>query len=279
MKEGMKMMIAVLATAMVCIAGTYVLVDNDEGSSGSTLSVVGSTSIQPLMTQYAEEFEKYSDISLNIQPGGSSAGVSNTLNGTADIGMVSRDLKASEASQGLVVTTIGKDAVVMIVNDDVVSILPATGLSLDDLKKIFNGTYTNWNQVPGVTADKKINPVLREEGSGTRDCFESVTGGVPPTNAQWTSLSSTGAVMTQVNNTPGSIGYISMGSVTADVNVTKLSGVEASAETVKNDTYKLYRNLNLITKGEPKGDAAFLLNWILSEQGQDILEAAKFIRI
>lgn len=79
--------------------------------------------------------------------------------------MCSRDLKASEAEKGLIPTIIGKDGVAVIVNGAGVK-----DLTIEQVAKIYDGTYTNWSQVGGV--DKSIGVVCREDGSGTRECFE-----------------------------------------------------------------------------------------------------------
>lgn len=84
-------------------------------------------------------------------------------------------------------------------------------------------------------------------------------------------------VIQQGNSTPGGIGYISLGSITSDVNGVKVDGVSPSSETVYDGTYTLQRNLILVTKGEPQDKVQFFLNWIVSEQGQKILENAGFI--
>ena len=69
----MTTLIAVILTAVICIAGTYVLVG--EKSSNTTLTITGSTTVQPLMVAFQEEFEQYSSITLNVSVGGSGVGI------------------------------------------------------------------------------------------------------------------------------------------------------------------------------------------------------------
>lgn len=273
MKDSMKMIIAVLVTAVVCIAGTYVIASNGNSNEGETITIKGSTTIQPLMDKYQEEFEKYSNITLEISGGGSGEGTKAAINGTANIGMASRALKDSELSQGLVATKIGKDAVAVIVNADVTGV---TSLTQAQLTGIYNGTITNWNQVGGP--DKTIAPIIREAGSGTRECFETKTGEMPAQNS-YAVQASTGGMITQVNQTPGAIGYVSLGSLNSSCHPVGYEGVTASVDNVNNGSYGIVRDLVLATKGSPTGATAFFINWILSEQGQKILENAGFIKL
>lgn len=175
-----------------------------------TIAVGGSTTIQPAMALFKEAYEKqYPYVTVEITSGGSGAGANGTISGTLDIGMCSRDLKASEMSAGLVPTVIGHDGVAVIVNGAGVG-----NLTLEQIAKIYDGTYTNWKQVGG--ADRSIAVIARDESSGTRECFDtamkSVVGGWNmKTYASF--LNSTGAVISQVNTVSGSIGYVSIGAL------------------------------------------------------------------
>ncbi len=181
----------------------------DPDKDGKTMiAISGSTTIMDTMTRIAEGYmAKYPYMKVSITGGGSGQGASNTINGVSDIGMCSRDLKASEAEKGLIPTIIGKDGVAVIVNGAGVK-----DLTIEQIAKIYDGTYTNWSQVGGV--DKSIGVVCREDGSGTRECFEeSVKASTPgwKMKSDVNSLSSTGAVIKMIGNTDGSIGYISIG--------------------------------------------------------------------
>ena len=273
------MIAAVLLTAVVCIAGTYSLTANNENSGDSDLTVTGSTTIQPLMSLFQEEFEKYASVTMNVTGGGSGAGATAAINGTADIGMLSRDLKASEISSGLIAHVIGMDGVVVIVNSNV----GVTDLTLEQLEQIYDGKITNWKDVGGI--DLTIAVIAREDGSGTRDCFDTAMKTV---NSSFTmkddvaTYNSTGGVTSAVNSTPGSIGYVNLNAVEHLSSGTKsisVDGITATADTVIDGSYEISRNLVLATNGEATGMTAFFLNWVLSEDGQEIVEEAGFVRI
>jgi len=273
------MIVAVLLTAVVCIAGTYSLTSNSGSSEDSDLTVTGSTTIQPMMSLFQEEFEKYASVTMNVTGGGSGAGATAAINGTADIGMLSRDLKSSEISSGLVAHVIAMDGVVIIVNSDV----GVTDLTLEQLAKIYDGEITNWKDVGGM--DLTIAVVAREDGSGTRECFETTMKTVDSSFVMKNDVAtynSTGGVTSAVNSTPGSIGYVNLNAVEHLSNNTKaisVDGIAATSATVTDGSYEISRNLILVTKGEATGMAAFFLNWVISEDGQKIVEDAGFVRI
>ena len=280
MNDHLKVIIAVVLTAVICVAGSAMIFNGDaqEGNKNQTLTIAGSTTVQPLMSKFQEEFEKYVNVTLNVSGGGSSAGASAVIQNTADIGMMSRDPKQSELDGGLKATVIGLDAVVIIVSKDA----GVSNLTVEQIAKIYSGEYTNWNQVGGN--DKKINPVVREEGSGTRDCLEealkSALDGYE-TSSAFPAVESTGSMKTRVESTSGAIGYVSLSAaseLTAETIAVSVDGVTASVETVSSNDYPIYRTLILATNGEATGMTAFFFNWILSPAGQNIVEEMGFVK-
>ena len=178
------------------------------------LDISGSTTIEPIMNKLVEAYEaEYKDagvtIRITVSGGGSGVGANNAASGQSDIGMCSRDLKSEEEAKGLKSIQIGRDGVAVIVNNAGVE-----NLTLEQIAKIYSGEITNWNQVGGN--DKTIAVIARDDSSGTRECFDEKMGealegwemkaGVPEQN-------STGAVLTQVQNTEGAIGYVSIGAL------------------------------------------------------------------
>lgn len=106
--------------------------------------VAGSSSVTPVMEKLKEAYlEKNPDVEIEIQQSDSSTGMSDTIDGTCDIGMASRDLKDSETEKGLTATVIAMDGITVIVNND----SPVEGLTSEQVKNIFTGDAVIWNDV------------------------------------------------------------------------------------------------------------------------------------
>lgn len=281
MNNNMKILTVALAVIIVA-AGVYVAFGNSNSDEEAPvkISIQGSTTVAPIMLGVQEAYAvKHKNITLDITANGSGTGAAAAINGQANIGMLSRDLTASEISQGLVAKVIGHDGIAVIINKSQSGI---TDLTSEQLAKIYCGQITNWSDVGGT--NKKINVVSREDGSGTRDGFESaikkkVSGWSIITDKQ--EINSTGSMMTKVNSTVDSIGYISVGytsRISSDTAVIKVDGKEATVENVLAKTYPIQRDLILATKGAATGTSLDLINWILGAEGQNIVEAKGFIK-
>ncbi len=247
--------------------------ENASGVSG-TVKVAGSTSVQPLSEELVAAFEEqYSDVTVNVQGGGSSAGVEAANSGTANLGASSRELNGEEKEYGLTETVIARDGIAVVVNTE----NNVTDLTLEQVKKIFTGEIKNWNEVGGE--NKPITVIVREAGSGTRGAFEEIVlGGDAKFDANAIIQNSTGAIKKGVISDPNAVGFISLGSVDSAVKAVKVDGVEASAETVINGSYKISRPFLYLTKGEPDAATKVFIDFVLSEEGQQIV-AEEFIPV
>ena len=134
-------------------------------------------------------------------------------------------------------------------------------------------------------ASGTIDVISREDGSGTRGAFIELFGieekqgdeKVDMTTEDASITNSTSVMMTTVAGDENAIGYISLGSLNDTVKAVKIDGAEASAENVANDTYKVSRPFNIIT-GEKISDAAQdFINYIMSSDGQQIVEDNGYI--
>ncbi|MDG6218276.1 MAG: substrate-binding domain-containing protein [Candidatus Thermoplasmatota archaeon] len=124
-------------------SGPYTIVD---GLSG-TITIVGSTTVLPIAGLAGEEFEKlYPDVTISVSGGGSSVGVQSAGEGTADIGMASREIKSSEQQSypGLVVHVVCSDGIALIVHPDNDFV---DALTVQQVKDIYLGSFTNWNEL------------------------------------------------------------------------------------------------------------------------------------
>lgn len=128
-----------------------------------------------------------------------------------------------------------------------------------------------------------ISVVSREEGSGTRGAFVELVkvedkDGNDATSVEAVIQNNTEAVMTTVAGEKSAIGYISLGSLNDTVKALKIDDVEATAENVSNGSYKISRPFNIVTKEEPTGAEADFIGFILSEEGQKIVEEEGYVK-
>lgn len=139
----------------------------------------------------------------------------------------------------------------------------------------------------GGSSDK-ITVISREDGSGTRGAFIELTGieekdadGNKTDNTKKEALicKSTDVVLTQVSGDKNAIGYISFGSLNDTVKALKVEGVEPSTATIESGDYKIVRPFNIAVKDGLSDAAQDFENYILSSDGQDIIEKAGYIKI
>lgn len=128
-----------------------------------------------------------------------------------------------------------------------------------------------------------ISVVSREEGSGTRGAFVELVkvedkDGNDATSVEAVIQNNTEAVMTTVAGEKSAIGYISLGSLNDTVKALKIDDVEATAENVADGSYKIARPFNIVTKEEPTGAEADFIGFILSEEGQKIVEEEGYVK-
>ena len=247
--------------------------DSAGGSSKNAISLTGSTSIQPLMGKLADAYMKeHKDISIEIQANGSSEGISNAKEGKGDFGMSSKHVD----EEGVTTVKIADDGIVVIVNK-ASELTNVTGAQLYDL-------YTT-----GTAIGSAKLPVARDEGSGTKDAFEDLVKSssgekLKDTETRYNGtegFSSTGGVMTKVATTKAALGYISLGSLNDTVKALTFEGVEATVDNIKNGSYTMSRPFELCyntEKGLSEAAQAFL-NFILSEEGQEIVSQEGYITI
>ncbi len=246
----------------------------------TTLKVTGSTTVLPIAQAAADAYmDDHPMTDIQVAGGGSSVGVQSVGEGTADIGMSSRELKAEEKTRypDLQSTVVASDGIAIIVN----KANTVSGLTLVQLRGIYNGTITNWKAVGGP--DQVIVVVGRDSASGTREFFwESV---MKKENFTATQLekNSNGAIRQTIVQTPGAIGYVGLGYIDAEVRAVPImvngTPVDATVATVLSGKYPISRPLLMITQGPPSGVARSYLDFILSPAGQKIVTGEGFVPV
>lgn len=240
------------------------------------LTLAGSTSVQPIVEVLAEAFMDLNPgVIVEVQGGGSSAGVESAGAGTADIGNASRNLKSSELESypDLVNIEIAYDGIAIVVNLSVGEL----DLSVAQIRAVFSGDVTNFSEVGGP--DAAIIVINREESSGTRGAFTELVMEYKvdghKMEADYTEdaiiQASNGNVRTIVAETPNTIGYLSFGYIDNSTVLVGVDGVIPSVSNVNNGSYSIFRPFNMITNGEAEGLAEEFFDFVMSEAGQAIV--------
>ena len=208
--------------------------------------------------------EHHRSLIINVQGGGSTAGIRSVRGDAADIGSSSRDLREDE--KDLRETVIAWDGIAIIVHPK----NNIHNLNLTQLRDIFAGKIKYWSELGWV--HKSIHFVTREEGSGTRCAFEEMVMHDVPISDEALVQDSSGSVREIVAHDPHAIGYISYGIVDKRVNALSIDGVELNLRTIKEKKYEITRPFLFVTKEEPHGLVRDFIDFLLSSEGQRILE-------
>ena len=262
-------LISMLVAVAVFGAGCTSSTNNSTSSSGSTLSLAGSTSVQPDAQALAQAYmANNSGTTVNVAGGGTAAGITAVGTGTAQIGDASANLTASQLKQypNLKPIPICVDAIAIIVNPQ----NNVTNLTITQVRDIYTGNITNWNQVGGSNA--KINVVNREQGSGTRDGIQKIVLKGGNFSSGGIQQSSTGSVKSYVAGDANSIGYIATNALDNSVKALNINDVAPTYNNIADGSYVIQRYLLFVTNGAPTGLAADFINYTLSPAGQSILK-------
>jgi phosphate transport system substrate-binding protein len=273
---GMLVSVAVVALLVFSVPLTGCLEDDEDAI---TITIAGSTTVQPVITQIAEAYMEANDaVDVQVSGGGSGQGVSQAGSGQVDIGMASRDVKASEMEEypDLVVYDIAKDGIALIVNNANEGM---DALSVEEIRGVYNGTYTNWNELGGDAGE--IVVVGRDSNSGTRDFFWDFVMEKEDFVAGMLEEASNGAVRGTVQTTPGAIGFVGLGYIddsikALDIDVDGTLVTPTVANVLAGD-YPISRTLHLLTDGQPTGLALEFIEFILSPEGQSLVADEGFV--
>lgn len=247
-------------------ATTAKVTETEAASLSGSLILTGSTSMADVTTALAEAFmAANNDVTVSVGGNGSGEGPTAVTDGTAQIGLLSRDLKDTENPTTFDKYIIGFDGIAVIVN----SASGVSGLTTEQVGKIFKGEITNWKDVGGT--DAKIQCIGREAASGTRGAFEELMD-IKDAAVYAEEQNSTGNVKQAVSANPNAIGYVSLSAVDETITAVTLDGVAASEETVKSGDYTLQRPFVMITKaGTTDALAKAFLDYVFSDAGMQIV--------
>lgn len=266
--------VVIVASSLIIGCGSSDTTMSKKGND-TTIAISGSTSVGPLVELEEEEFEANNQgVTIEINQTGSSSGIKDTISGTTEIGMSSREL-TNEESKNLKEVTIAVDGIGVVVNKN----NPVKNLTLEQIKDIFTGKITNWSEVGGE--DKEIVVVSREEGSGTRTAFQEILNySTEDTVKNAIVNNSTGSTKVMVEENDNAIGYMSIGYIDDSIASVNVDGVEATADNVKSGEYKIQRPFLLVYKeGALSEEGQEFIDFILSDKGQAIVAEENLVTV
>ena len=273
-RKNLKLMVAAIAVAMTagiftgCSSKrTATTPETKKAELSGSITAAGSTALQPLAELGAKSFpDKNPGATVNVQGGGSGTGLKLVLEGSVEIG--NSDIYAKD-KEGIDAAAL-KDHKVCVIGIAAVTNPKAKveSLTKQQLIDIFTGKIKNWKEVGG--ADIAITIINRPESSGTRATFKEF-GLDGKEEVAGLTQDSSGAVKQAVKQTDGAISYLAL-SYFADaankegLNVLKIDGVEATAENISTDKYKIWAYEHMYTKGEPTEITKAYLDYMVSDE-------------
>lgn len=253
-----------------------------------TIHVAGSSTVLPIVSTAAEQFtSRYPEVRILVNAGGSGVGINQVGGRTIDLGMVSRDLTAAETRRYPDVNfrshVIARDAVVPVVSSAVYE-AGIKALTLDQVATIYRGEILSWAEVGGP--DRRILVVDKEPSRGTRHAFMKVVMGRPEARAPGADLvlGSNNEEQTAIAQSDSAIGMLSYPWLNEEVRglaIMKRDGsvIEPDIETIRKGQFPIIRDLLLVIDGKATGWVRRFIEFILSPEGQRIVEEAGYVGV
>jgi phosphate transport system substrate-binding protein len=241
------------------------------GRSREGVTLAGSTAFQPFAEKLADMYmEAHPEVSVTVHGGGSAMGIYAAAEGVAHIGMADL-VKLPKDADGLKNLVVARDGIAVVLNPA----NPVSGLTLDQVRGLFNGTVRNWREVGG--ADRPVAVVSREAGSGTRSSFEQIVGGIALTPDALIQ-DSNGTIRETVANDANAVGYLSHGLINDKIKAVPVDGYRCDEQDIAAGNYKLIRPVFLVYRPDVPPACRAFLDYLLTPEAQTLLHENGLIR-
>lgn len=276
-------------------------------SQQGTIAVSGAFALYPMMVTWAEEYQKLRPgVRIDVSAGGAGKGMTDTLSGAVDVGMISRDITPDEESKGAAWIAVTKDAVFPTANakNPLAAALLSQGLTQETFVKVFiSGEYTTWGQVAGQPAvQDEIHVYTRSDSCGAAEVWAKYLDDKKQEDLLGIGVTGDPGVMDAVVKDPLAIGYNNLnyafdpgsgqpvaGAIVIPLDINgngkadpdELLDTKSKAlQAVASGRYPSppARTLNLVTKGKPAGLVQDFLLWILGD-GQQFVETTGYVQL
>jgi phosphate transport system substrate-binding protein len=270
----MKLKPLVIVAAMLALFAT--------GAHAERLVIKGSDTLgAKLVPQLAEQFKAENPgVTFDIAAEGSTTGISAIIDGTAQIGMSSREVKPAEIATArargveLKGTAVAHDALGVIVHQS----NPITTLTRRQVEQIFTGEITDWSAIGGKAG--KISIYTRNTSSGTYSDWKELAMKKRDYAPTAQKMAGHEQIAAEVGRNPNGIGYVGLAYMEAPgVKVVPIDGATPTDESVVAGKYPYARPTYYYTNGEPQGVAKRFIDFTLGETGQAIVKRVHFVPV
>lgn len=271
------------------------------------ISVSGAFALFPLMTLWAEEYQKINpNVQFDVQAGGAGKGMTDMLSGAADIAMLSREARQEELDQDSFLVPVTIDSVLGTVNAANPSLaqLQATGLTPEKAAQIWtSGTALTWGELLGTDAADPINVYTRSDAAGAAEMWAKYLGSDAQEDLKGTAVNGDPGVAEAVRQDPLGIGFNNVGFAYDPTTGKPIEGLaiiplDTNGDGAISDDENFYatrdeftaavaagkypfppaRVLYLVTKGEPNATIIDFYRWVLTD-GQQYVQPAGYVAL
>ena len=297
--------LTILAMALAACSGGAT--PQSSGDLQGTVTVSGAWALYPMMTRWAEEFQKlHPDVQFDVSAGGAGKGMTDALGGAVDIGMVSRAISPEEEAKGAFWVPVVKDAVFPTINaqNPFLQDLMQKGVTQETLMGIFiTGDITTWGQVigrPEVTDE--IHVYTRSDACGAGETWAKYLGNKKQEDLKGIAVFGDPGLLEAVIKDPLGIGFNNLGYAYDTASGEPVAGAAVlpidnnhsgqadpeeiletkseAMEMVANGKYPSppARDLNLVTNGKPTGLVQAFMQWVITD-GQEFVTEAGYVQL
>jgi len=272
----------IMKTTFLALASTFVLIGSSTTSHAERLVIKGSDTLgAKLVPQLAEQFKaEQPDATFDIAAEGSTTGIAALIDGTAQIGMSSREAKPAEIAAGkakgvtLKETIVAYDGLGVIVN----SSNPIGNLTKKQVEQIFTGDVTDWSAVGGKSGT--ISIYTRNTSSGTFSDWKELAMKKRDYAPSAQKMAGNEQIAAEVSKNPNGIGYVGLAYLKASgIKVMTVEGKSPTQDAVRDKSWPYARPTFYYTNGEPAGLAKAFMEFTLSPAGQKIVADVGFVPV
>ncbi len=266
---------------LVILTIISVIITGCSKNTENKIVIKGSTTVLPI-TQKAQEVysDLNKDVRISIEGSGSGNGIKALIDGSTDIANSSRELqekeltKINERNIKVKEIAVALDMIVPVVHPD----NPVKNVTMNQLKAIYDGSITNWQQLGGL--NENIVVISRDTSSGTYEVWQELVLENNDVAKSALLQASNGAVLSSVAGNKKAIGYVGYGYINDTIKMLNVNNIKPSIPNGKSGAFPISRKLYMYINEETvSAEARKFIDFILSEQGQKLVEGTGYIPI